>query len=57
MSQVGVWQDAVSEINLTAKMWLHWERLEKLLLLLFLTQKESFLNSCGLDNALFCSDN
>lgn len=48
MRQVGVQQDR-SEVNLIAKLWLHWERLEKLLLLL------SF-NSCGLDNALFHSD-
>lgn len=34
MSQVGIRQDMVSEVNLIAKMWLQWERLEKLLLLL-----------------------
>lgn len=34
MSQLGVRQDTVSEDNMMAKMWLHWERLEKLLLLL-----------------------
>lgn len=34
MSQAGVQQDTVSEDNLVGKMWLHWERLEKLLLLL-----------------------